>query len=110
MLNYNGPGETITCTAPRTLASGEGALINSLFVVAAGPVASGAQFEGKTVGEFRLTALSTDTAAVGIPAYWDNVAFRVTVTPTSNKLIGVFSAAKANGDAVATVRLNGISV
>ena len=108
MLNYNGPGETVTCTAPRTLASG-GALINSLFVVAA---ACGQRrpVRGKTVGGFRLTALSTDTAAVGIPAYWDNVAFRVTTTSTSNKLIGVFSAAKANGGAVATVRLNGISV
>lgn len=110
MRNFVQKGDIITATAPRALLSGEGFLVNQLFMVATSAAANGATVEGITDGVFELTALSTDTAAVGARAYWDNTNFRVTTTVGSNSLIGVFTVAKTNGQTTATVRLNGVSV
>ncbi len=110
MKNYVQDGDVVTIAAPRALASGEGVLLNAMFAVATQAAANGATVEVVTDGVVELTALSTDTAAVGIKAYWDNTNFRVTTTVGSNSLIGVFVVAKTNGQTTATVRLNAISV
>ena len=91
MKNYVQEGKTITLTAPYAVSSGGGALVGSIFGVAAGDVANGAQGEFQTGGVFDLTR---ETGAgtgwsPGTLIYWDNTNKRVTKTATSNKLIGV---------------------
>lgn len=110
MRNFVQKGDILTVTAPRALTSGEGFLVGQLFLLATSAAANGAQVEGITDGTFEITALSTDTAAVGARAYWDNTNFRVTTTVGTNSLIGVFTVAKTSGQTTATVRLNGVSV
>ena len=100
-------GDTMSFTAPRALASGEGFLVGATFAVAQSAAANGAAVGGKLNGVHTLTTLGTDVAAVGALAYWDNTNFRVTTTVGANTKIGVFYAAKANGPAVSQVRLNG---
>jgi predicted RecA/RadA family phage recombinase len=111
MRNYVQDGVTLTGVAPRALTSGEGAIVGAnLFGVASAALANAAAGEfvvGPCVVE--LTALGTDTAAVGALAYWDNVNFRVTTTAAGNRLIGNFAAAKANGQTTAQVRLDGVA-
>lgn len=110
MKNFVQDGDVVTVAAPYALSSGQGALVGSLFGVATNGAASGASVELIIEGVVTLAALGTDTASVGAKAYWDNTNRRVTTTATSNSLIGVFLAAKASGDATATLRLNGVSV
>lgn len=104
--NFVAHGDTMSFTAPRALLSGEGFLVGVTFAVAQSAAASSAAVEGKLNGVHTLTALGTDTAAVGALAYWDNTNFRVTTTVGSNTKIGVFYAAKTSGPTTAQVRLN----
>lgn len=110
MKNYVQDGETITLVAPAALASGDGVLVGSFFGVAANAAASGANVEVKLNGVYQITALSTDTGAVGAKVYWDNTNKRITTTASGNSLVGALTAAKANGDTTATVRLNGVAI
>lgn len=110
MKNWVQEGEVVTLTAPYAVASGAGLLVGSIFGVATNAAANGATVEAALCGVVTLTALNTDVASVGTKAYWDNTNKRVTITAASNSLIGVFTAAKANGETTATVRLNGVSV
>jgi len=107
MKNYAQSGDTVTVTAPRALASGEGCLVGSLFGVAASAAANGADVELKREGIFNITTLSTDTGSVGTKMYWDNTNFRLTTTLTANTLVGVLAAAKTSGQTTSTVLLDG---
>lgn len=107
MKNFVQEGGTISVAAPYDLLSGNGALVGSLFGVAVKDAASGAAIDIVTRGVFNLTALSTDTGSVGTLVYWDDTNKRVTTTASGNTKIGLLVAAKSNGDAYATVRLNG---
>lgn len=107
MKNYVQPGDTLTVTAPYALTAGDGCLVGTMFGVACGTYANGAtDAEIKTEGVFDLTALSTDTAALGAALYWDNSNKRLTTTASGNTKVGVAVAAKANGDTTARIRLN----
>ncbi|RYF63076.1 MAG: DUF2190 family protein [Comamonadaceae bacterium] len=110
MRNYVQPGDVITIVTAAALASGAGVLVGSLFGVSSAVYGVGVEAEIKTSGVFALTAASAATGAVGDKAYWDDTAKAVTATASGNKLIGVFTVAKTNGQTVATVRLNGVSV
>lgn len=107
MKNFVQPGDVISVTAPYTLASGDGCLVGSLFGVACAAAANAAAAEIKTTGVFDITALSTDTGSAGTKMYWDNTNKRLTTTASGNSLIGVLTAAKANGETTARVRLDG---
>ena len=107
MNNYVQKGENITVAAPYDVASGKGALVGSLFGIAVADAASGDDVVLATTGVYEITALSTDTATVGAPAYWDNTNKRITTTATNNTKVGVFVSAKASGATTAQVRLNG---
>lgn len=107
MKNYVQGGSTLTLTAPYDVASGAGALVNLIFGIAIAAVLSGAVGEFETEGVYDITALSTDTAAVGVAAYWDNTNKRITTTSSGNTKVGVFSGVKANGETTGRVRLNG---
>lgn len=110
MKNYVQDGETITLVAPAALASGDGVLVGGFFGIAANAAASGANVEVKLNGVYQITALSTDTGAVGTKVYWDNTNKRITTTASGNSLVGALTVAKANGDTTATVRLNGVAI
>lgn len=107
MKNYVQTGDVLTVTAPYALASGDGCLVGSLFGVATAAAANGATAEIQTCGVFDITALSSDTGSVGAKMYWDNTNKRLTTTSSGNSLIGVLTAAKANGETTARVRLDG---
>jgi predicted RecA/RadA family phage recombinase len=108
MQNYVQDGESLTLTAPRALLSGEGFLVGDVFAVASGAAGSGATVVGNRRGVFNLTTLSTDTATVGVKAYWDNTNFRITTTASTHKIVGVFAATKSSGPAVGTILLDGV--
>jgi predicted RecA/RadA family phage recombinase len=109
MKNYVQKGETLTLTAPYAVTSGGGALVGSIFGVAATDVASGEEGEFQAAGVFDLTreAGASTAWSAGDLIYWDNTSKRATKTSTSNKLIGVAVKAAADGDATGRVRLNG---
>lgn len=109
MRNYVNEGEVVSvAAAPYALTSGQAAQVGAaLFGVAAADAALNAPVELNTTGVFDITALSTDTAAVGAVLYWDNTNRRLTTTATSNLYVGVALAAKANGDTTARIRLSG---
>lgn len=107
MKNHVEHGCNLVLTAPYAVSSGQGALIGSLFGVATGDIANGAEGQFAVKGVFDITALSTDTGSRGTKMYWDNTNKRLTTTSTSNTLIGCLVADKANGDTTARVLLNG---
>lgn len=108
MTNFIQKGDTLTLTAPYAVSSGGGALIGSIFGIAAQDVANAASGEFY-VGSGVVTHAKTSAQAwtVGLPIYWDDTNKVMTSTSTSNKLIGVAVAAAANPSATGTVRLNG---
>ena len=109
MKNYVQAGKTLTLTAPYAVSSGGGALVGSIFGVAAGDVGNGEDGEFQVEGVFDLTRETGSSTgwSQGALIYWDNTNKRVTKTSTSNKLIGVAVKAAADGDATGRVRLNG---
>lgn len=107
MKNYVQEGDCITVAAPYALTSGQGALVGSIFGIAAGDAASGADVQLKTEGVFDVTALGTDVITAGAKLYWDNTNKRLTTTSASNTLVGAATAAKASGPTVARVYLDG---
>lgn len=108
MKNYVQPGDTITFAAPYARSSGEAALLTAVFGVAVADVANGAEGEWVTVGVFDITALTTDTPAVGAKLYWDDTNKRLTTTSAGNTYVGTCLKAKANGETTARCRLNGL--
>ena len=107
MKNYVQSGNNLTVAAPYALTSGDGALINSLFGVAAGDADNGAEVDLVTVGVFELPKTSALAISIGEKLYWDNVAKEVNKTASGNTLIGVAASAAANPSATVNVRLNG---
>lgn len=107
MKNYVQKGENLTLPAPYALASGDGALVGSIFGVAAGDAANGAEADLVTVGVFTLPKVSTDAMTAGTPVYWDDTAKLVTITATDNTKIGVSVATAVNPSGTTDVRLNG---
>lgn len=108
MKNFVQPGANLTVAAPYALTSGDGALVGLIFGIACFTAANAAEVELATEGVYDITALSTDTAAVGAAAYWDNGNRRITTTVGSNTKVGVFTAVKTNGQTTARIRLNGV--
>lgn len=107
MQNFIQKGENLTLTAPAALVSGQAVLIGSIFCVASGAAASGAQFVGVVWGVFELPRAAALTVAEGAKLYWDNTAKNVTTTVGSNTLIGACIAASVSGDTTIVVYLDG---
>lgn len=107
MKNQVQDGDVITVTAPYAVTSGQGCQVGAaLFGIASGDAASGATLELQVEGVYDVTALSTDTIAVGDLLYWDNVNKRLTLNATATLKVGVAVAAKASGATVARILLN----
>jgi predicted RecA/RadA family phage recombinase len=104
MKNRIQKGECLDLAAPRTLTSGQGALIGSIFGVATVDVASTVTAAFETRGVYDLTK-ATGSVTQGAKVYWDDTAHNVTTTATANTLIGVATQAAASGDATVRVKL-----
>lgn len=100
-------GDNITVAAPYAVASGDGALVGTMFGIASTTAANAAQVALSTVGVYDIAKTAGQTFAVGATAYWDNTAKKVTAVSTDNTKIGVAIKAAVGGDATARVRLNG---
>lgn len=105
--NFVQPGETLTLSAPRTLASGDGVMVGSLFAVALAAATTGKPVESRRVGVWDLTKAAGAAWTPGQKLYWDNTAFNVTATAGSNALIGVAAQAAASAAVIGRVLLTG---
>ncbi|MBM3653967.1 MAG: DUF2190 family protein, partial [Alphaproteobacteria bacterium] len=106
MKNFIQEGEAVTVAAPYDVLSGAGALVGSLFGVAASGALSGADVVLHTCGVFDLKKVSAQAWTVGAKIYWDNSAKTATTTSTGNTLIGVAVKAADNPSSTGYVRLN----
>ena len=103
------PADNVPFTAPSGgVVSGVPLLIGAFFVVPSIDAEEGESFEGQLTGEWEFTKATADVVTEGQAAYFDGTV--VTTADTGNTLIGAFTEARANGDTLAHVRLNGIAV
>lgn len=111
MRNYIQPGVNLTLPAPYDVASGDGALIGSIFGVAAIDAVEDADVDLVTTGVFRLPKTSALAIAVGDVVYWHDgtppAAGVVNKTSAGGVRIGVAVEAAANPSATVAVRLDG---
>jgi predicted RecA/RadA family phage recombinase len=105
--NFVQPGETLTVTAPRALASGSGVLVGALFAVALADAATGKPVEARRIGVWDIAKAAGAAWTPGQRVYWDNTALNVTTTATNNTLIGVATQAAASAALIGRVLLTG---
>jgi len=107
MKNQIQSDEIITLAAPYAVNSGGGALVGSLFGVAAKTLANGETGAFVTRGVFDLVKAASQAWTVGVKIYWDNVAKNCTTVSASNTLIGVALVAVGSGagETIGRVRL-----
>lgn len=108
MKNFVAVGDRLTVTAPADIVSGEGILVGTLFGVAEGAAANGAEVVLKLAGVFDLPKAPSEEWTVGTAVHWDAAEGRCTTVATGNRLIG--AAVRAVGDTpleiIGRVRLN----
>lgn len=107
MKNYVQAGDNLTLAAPYDVVSGDGALVGSIFGVAAEDALSGADVDLVTRGVFTLPKTSALAIGVGDRVYWDDTGKVVNKTSSGNTLVGVAVTAAANPSGTVAVRLNG---
>lgn len=112
MKNFIAVGNTLTITAAADTASGSGVLVGSLFGVAAGDIANGAEGVINLTGVYNLPKAPSQAWTVGAPIYWDAGNTRCTNVASTNVPIGCAVAAVGGGAGEATgrVRLNGAAI
>lgn len=109
MKNFVQAGNTIPVTAPSGgVLSGAPVRSGSFFGVASGDAAAGSAVEIALTGVFDLPKKSGDVVTLGALLYWDGT--KVTITSSTNVLIGAATAAAGSSDATVRVRLNGVAV
>ena len=107
--NIESAGTRITVTAPSGgVVSGQYFNVGNAFGIALSNAASGANVAMETGAVCTLRKLNgaSTSYAQGALLYWDATNSNVTISATSNRLIGVATVAGANADTTATVRLN----
>jgi predicted RecA/RadA family phage recombinase len=107
MKNFVQEGDAIAVAAPYALTAGQGALVGSLFGVAAADADNGAEVVLVTQGVFDLTKVGSQAWTVGALIYWDNTNRRTTNVSTSNTLIGkaVLAVGSGAGETIGRVLL-----
>jgi predicted RecA/RadA family phage recombinase len=112
MRNFVARGDRIVITATSNVTSGSGVLVGSLFGVAEGDIANGAEGVIVLEGVFDLPKAPSQAWTVGQLIYWDTANSRATNVAGSNKLIGVAVAPVGGGagETIGRVRLNGAGV
>lgn len=106
--NILGAGQRITVVAPAAVTSGQFLNVGNIFGIALANAASAAPVAIATGVECQLRKLNgaSSSYAAGALLYWDATNSNVTISATSNRLIGLSVTAASNTDTVATVRLN----
>jgi predicted RecA/RadA family phage recombinase len=104
--NFVQDGEALTLTAPYAVTSGQGLLVGSIFGIAQETTAIGLDVVTLTEGVFDITK-AVGAITQGAKVYWDNAARNITLTLTSNTLVGAATVAALSGDATVRVRLDG---
>ena len=109
MKNYVSSGATLTITALSAVVSGAGLLAGTIFGVAAGDIALGAEGTINLTGVYDLPKVGSQAWTVGAKVYWDASEDECTTTATDNTLIGVavLAVGSGAGDTTGRVRLNG---
>jgi predicted RecA/RadA family phage recombinase len=106
MRNYVSSGDYLVVTAPRTVTSGEGVLVGSIFGVAEDGATSGdTDLVIETEGVFDLAKTSAQAWTAGAKVYWDNTNFRCDSDSTVGQFVGHATAAAANPSSTGRVRL-----
>lgn len=102
-------GDKLVVAAPYGVASGDGALVGSLFGVAQAAAETGANVALQLTGVVQLTKVGSQAWTVGAKVYWDDSNKRCTTAASGNTLIGVAAAAVGGtaSETTGTVRLNG---
>jgi predicted RecA/RadA family phage recombinase len=104
------PANNVPFTAPSGgVVSGVPLMIGALFVVPSIDADEGESFEGQLTGEWEFTKATADVVTEGQAAYFDGTVVTTADGAGANALIGAFTEARANGDTLAHVRLNGIA-
>ena len=109
MKNFVSVGDTLTITAGADIASGAGVLVGSIFGVAAGAIANGADGTINLTGVYDLPKVGSQAWTVGAKVYWDAANARCTTVASGNTLIGVavLAVGSGAGETTGRVRLNG---
>ncbi|MFT4913347.1 MAG: putative RecA/RadA family phage recombinase [Brevundimonas sp.] len=107
MRNHIQPGNTLTIPAPDVVVSGAPVLVGSIFGIANGDAASGADVDLDVVGVFDMDKVSALAISIGDKVYYDAATGLVNKTSSGNTLIGVAVTAAANPSGTVNVRLNG---
>ena len=107
MKNYIQPGVNLTLPAPEAILSGQGVVVGSIFGIASGDAAIGADVDLVTEGVFELPKVGANAFTLGAKVYFDDATNLATTTAAGNNYIGVAVAAAIAGLATVKVRLNG---
>ncbi len=109
MKNYVSAGDRLSFTTGADIASGDAVQLGSLFGVANGDIANGAEGTIKLTGIFDLTKAPSQSWSVGVKIYWDATNWWATTTASGNTLIGAVAAPVGGGasETIGRVRLNG---
>lgn len=107
MKNFVQISDPLTLAAPYAVSAGGGALIGSLFGVAAKTLANAEVGVFNTEGVFSINKLSTAVFAEGAIVYWNNTAKECTAVTTGNFPIGIAISAAGSGALTVDVRLDG---
>lgn len=105
MKNFVQPGVNLTLAAPYARASGEAAMIGSIFGVASNDVAVGVDCAFVTEGVFDLAKAPSQAWTVGLKVYWDATNKYLTSTASGNTLVGVAVTAVGSGAGETTGRV-----
>lgn len=108
MKNFKSQGNTLTFTAGAAYSSGDGVLVGTIFGVAAGDIANGAEGVINLDGVYELTKAASQAWTVGAPIYWDATGAKTTNVADGNTLIGsaVLAVGSGAGETLGQVRLN----
>lgn len=112
--NFRKSGDVVTLVAPSGgVVTGQLYVIGGLPVVALATAAEGAQFEGKTTGEFDLPKVGSQAWTQGQRVNWNASTGAASTAATAGFFpIGVATVAVGSGAGETTgrVRLNGVGV
>ncbi len=103
--NFVHEGKVLELTAPRTVKSGEGAAVGSIFGIALGDYTSGDTGCPFAVNGVWDLAKDGSGFSQGDNIYWDDSTHEATSTPASHLLIGVAEADAGASDTVVRVKL-----
>jgi predicted RecA/RadA family phage recombinase len=107
MKNFIQPGHTVTLVAPYAVLAGAGALVGTIFGVAACDVDNGAEGEFDLEGVFDLPK-AAGVVTRGVALYWDDTAKKLTTADEGNTRVGAAVLAAASDAALVRVRLDGM--